>query len=747
MSMQTGRESSQLPSHQDAVSEPPLTVRNSRIDDDDVGESQSSRELVGGWQILLTWACAIYAGFHIFTLNFSPVETWTFRLVHVLIACALIFALHKPSISDTRRIPVRIGHGIGLSALLTAALAALLFLGSELGATRIVMAPLAPWGTLLFAQTLFVAVIAALVAGLTHPQREQHMPLADLALIVASLLILSYILINRRTLEFRFGVVPTQADMWVALCGVLVVLEAARRVTGWVLPVIAGVFILFAFLGPWLPGFLEHRGYSPQRFFTYIFGLDGVFGVTTGVSSTYIFVFIVFAAFLKASRVGDYFVDCAFAVAGALRGGPAKAAVIASGLMGTVSGAAAGNVAATGSFTIPLMRRVGYSRTNSGAIEAAASTGGQILPPIMGSGAFIMAEITGIPYRDLIIAAAIPGIMYFASMLLMVDNMAQRMGLRGLPRSELPGMRDFISRVYLFIPIIILVVAVFSGYSVLRAGSMALMAAVVTSWVSPANRMGPQRIFLALDEGARMALQIIAVCACAGIVVGVIALTGVGLRFSNMMFSLSQGNMFVALLLAMLISVLLGMGMPTTAAYAVAASVVAPGLVRMGIEPLMAHLFVFYYAVMSSITPPVALAAYAAAAISGASAMSTALVAFRLGLVAFIVPFMFIYSPGLLLQGEWSTVVLAVATAGFGIFMLSAAVQGWLFGRLGFLGCVVAGVSALLSMYGERVSDQIGLTMAAALIGFQLLRRRRRAANAENGGGPAQEDGLKDNDL
>jgi len=585
-----------------------------------------------------------------------------------------------------------------------------------------------------------VALVAALLAGLARPACPGHLPAGDIALIAVSLLVLGYILVHRGALEFRFGVVPTQADMWVAISGVAVVLEMTRRLTGWMLPAIAGVFVIFAFTGPWLPGFLEHRGYSPERFFTYIYGLDGVFGITTGVSSTYIFVFIVFAAFLKASKVGDYFVDCAFAVAGALRGGPAKAAVIASGLMGTVSGAAAGNVAATGSFTIPLMRRVGYSRTNSGAIEAAASTGGQILPPIMGSGAFVMAEITGIPYRDLIVAAAIPGVLYFASMLMMVDNMAQRMGLQGLPRNELPGLRDFVNRLYMFVPVIILVVAVFSGFSVLRAGSMALMAAAVTSWLSRDSRMGPRRIFVALDEGTRMALQIIAVCACAGIVVGVIALTGVGLRFSNMMFTLSQGSVFLALVLAMLISVLLGMGMPTTAAYAVAASVVAPGLVRMGLDPLVSHLFVFYYAVMSSITPPVALAAYAAAAISGGSAMSTAVTAFRLGLVAFVVPFMFVYTPGLMLQGDASTVIRAVVTACFGIFMLSAAVQGWLFGRLRVVGCLLAGLAALLTMYGDPVSDLIGLAIALGLVLFQLRGRRRERATIR--GGPVRDDPL-----
>mgnify|MGYP000217843810 CR=1 FL=1 len=726
----------------DSAPQAPDAALRALADADDTGSTDTGRDLRGAWRIALTWVCAIYAAFHVLTLNFAPVETWTFRLVHVLVACALIFALHRPANAPLRILPEGVGRWIDRLALALAVAAAVLFLRGEFGPARLGFDAAAPWMTLLFAQTMFAAAVAAMTGGMLRPAGGHRIPSGDLALILVSLLVLGYVLVHRRALEFRFGVVPTQADMWVAICGVAVVLETTRRLTGWMLPAIAGVFVLFAFLGPWLPGFLEHRGYSPQRFFTYIFGLDGIFGVTTGVSSTYIFVFIIFAAFLKASRVGDYFVECAFAVAGALRGGPAKAAVIASGLMGTVSGAAAGNVAATGSFTIPLMRRVGYSRTNSGAIEAAASTGGQILPPIMGSGAFIMAEITGIPYRDLIIAAAIPGILYFASMLLMVDNMAQRMGLRGLPRAELPGLRDFINRVYLFIPIIILVVAVFSGYSVLRAGSMALMAAVVTSWLSPTHRMGPVSVFRALDEGTRMALQIIAVCACAGIVVGVIALTGVGLRFSNMMFGLSQGSVFVALVLAMLISVLLGMGMPTTAAYAVAASVVAPGLIRMGLDPLVAHLFVFYYAVMSSITPPVALAAYAAAAISGGSAMATATTAFRLGLVAFIVPFMFIYSPGLLLQGDWMTVSRAVITAGFGIYMLSAAVQGWLFGRLGVAGCILAAISALLSMYGDALSDQIGLGIAVLLSGYQLWRGRAVRA-AEIGGGRASGDVLK----
>jgi TRAP transporter 4TM/12TM fusion protein len=392
--------------------------------------------------------------------------------------------------------------------------------------------------------------------------------------------------------------------------------------------------------------------------------------------------------------------------------------------MGMINGTSAGNVVATGSLTIPLMKKVGYRPQTAGAVEAAASTGGQIMPPIMGAGAFIMAEITGIPYTELIISAAIPAILYFASVYFMVDLEAVKMGMRGLSSSELPDLRRMMKQVYLFIPVIILIVALFAGYSVIRAGSYSMAAAMVVSWLSP-HKMGPRRILDAFNLAARMSIQLIAVCACAGIIVGVIGLTGVGLKFSSMLLGIAEHSQLLALVFAMLISMLLGMGMPTTAAYAVAASVVAPGLQQLGIPPLIAHFFVFYFAVISAITPPVALASYAGAAIAGCDPLRTALTSFKLGLAAYIVPFMFFYSPAILMVGTTMQIALAFLTASFGIFLMSSAVQGWFMGRMHWAPRIVLLVGAVLMIKGGLETDAIGIAIAVA-IGLLQYRVGRR---------------------
>ena len=392
--------------------------------------------------------------------------------------------------------------------------------------------------------------------------------------------------------------------------------------------------------------------------------------------------------------------------------------------MGMINGTSAGNVVATGSLTIPLMKKVGYRSRSAGAIEAAASTGGQILPPIMGAGAFIMAEITGIPYSEIVIAALIPAILYFLSIFLMVDFEAAKTGMRGMSKSELPDFAYLVKQVYLFLPIIILVGALFMGYSVIRAGVLATAAAVVVSWLSP-HKMGPKGVLNALNLSARMSVQIIAVCACAGVIVGVIALTGVGARFSSLLLAIAEDSKLLALVFAMMLSILLGMGMPTTAAYAVAASVVAPGLVALGIPDLIAHFFIFYYAVISAITPPVALAAYAAAGVSGAHPMQTSTTSFKLGLAAFIVPFMFFYNPALLMEADTLTIIQALLTALAGIYALASGVQGWFFGHAPWAIRIALFAAAILMIKGGLLTDAIGLGLGAACFAYNKLLQKR----------------------
>ncbi|WP_299546681.1 TRAP transporter permease [uncultured Tateyamaria sp.] len=673
--------------------------------------------------------CALYSAWHLYVLNIAPLETWTFRIMHV--AGALILGFVLSSALSVRRAqeggaPSRLPRALGAVSLVATSLA----LGSVLAAMWFFepgqSAP-PEWTMAIFGWTLAGGTLLAVATGWVYPARQNQLTISDIALIVATVASFGFVLFSLDTLSLRLRAGTPFADPnngWAAFVVVLLIAEMTRRVAGMALVVIALVFVIYAFMGPWMPGFLEHRGYDPKRFFTYVFTDNGVLGPTTAVSSTYIILFIVFAAFLQSSKVGDYFVNFSFAVAGRARGGPAKVSVLASGLMGMINGTSAGNVVSTGSLTIPLMKKVGYRPQSAGAIEAAASTGGQIMPPIMGAGAFIMAEITGIPYTELVVAALIPAILYFASIYLMVDFEASRTGMRGMRADELPKLKDLIRQVYLFLPIVILIGALFAGYSVIRAGTLAIASAAVVSWLTP-YRMGPRKIYEALGLGGRMCIQIITVCACAGLIVGVISLTGVGARFSNLLFDLAQQSTLLALIFAMMIAIILGMGMPTTAAYAVAASVVAPGLIEIGIEPLVAHFFVFYFAVVSAITPPVALAAYAGAAIAGSEPMRTSVTSFKVGLAAFIVPFMFFYSPGLLMEAPWYIILRNMVTALAGVYMLAGAVQGWFIGPAGPAIRLLLLAGALCMISGSWITDLIGIGIGSILLfrGVQMGRK------------------------
>lgn len=709
--------------------EKPVTVaeivEHHNVDEEPLANNQ--RDLGTGRQgWILVAMCVAYTVFHIGVMNLYPLETWTYRLIHIAGGLVLGFVIYSSSFvsGDAEAKPL-----LRLSPL-EWPLALIAVAGVVYGSALVAYAWMGWWfagapippafvfGT--YGVPLVIGTIAAICAGWFFPRRDPHgLHWADILLAIAAVAVLGYILFNVQALRLRAGTGMAQpGDFYAALAGVLLILELTRRVAGLALVIIAGVFVLYSFAGPYLPGFLGHRGYLPTRFFTYIYTDQGILGAPIAVSSTYIILFITFAAFLQASKVGDYFVNFAFAAAGRRRGGPAKVAVFASGLMGMINGTSAGNVVSTGSLTIPLMKRVGYPARSAGAIEAAASSGGQIMPPIMGAGAFIMAEVTGVPYTEIVIAAIIPSILYFTSIYFMVDLQATRLGMKGLPQNELPIFKELLKQVYLFIPIIILVYALFAGYSVIRAGTLAMISAAVVSWLTP-QRMGPTAFIKAFEMAARMSIQLVAVCACAGIIVGVIALTGVGARFATLLLAIAAQNQLLALFFAMCIAIILGMGMPTTAAYAVAAAVVAPGLVALGIPVLTAHFFVFYFAVMSAITPPVALAAYAGAALSGADPMRTSVESFRFGLAAFVVPFMFFYSPALLMEGSWLEIFHVFVTAAIGMYLLSAAVQAWFFGSLNTLMRLVLLIGALGMIKGGWISDLFGLSVGIGVFLYQ----------------------------
>ncbi|MFN3146043.1 MAG: TRAP transporter permease [Paracoccaceae bacterium] len=709
---------------------------------------EANRRMLEGWGAWTIAALAtLYAAFHMAALNgvsisdytgieipflpSFPLETWNFRIVHVagaLFLGFLLFASNRFGEEQGKDTPALGYLSIALMAPALFSAGVAIWFGLQIQGGVMwngIDATIRFRETWLFGAPLMAATVGGIVLSWFHRRHRQGFAAPDLVLGVCAIAVAIYLITIYGTLMRNSTGTPF-APIGIsiaAVAGTLLIMELTRRMAGMALVVIATVFLAYVFLGQFMPGFLNSPAITWQRFFSQVYTDAGILGPTTAVSSTYIILFIIFAAFLQASKVGDYFVNFAFAAAGRARGGPAKVAIFASGLMGMINGTSAGNVVATGSLTIPLMKKVGYQKKTAGAVEAAASTGGQIMPPIMGAGAFIMAEITGIPYQEIAIAAVIPAVLYFVSVYFMVDFEAAKLGMRGMREDELPKFNKMVRQVYLFLPIIILIVALFLGYSVIRAGTLATISAAVISWLTP-YRMGLRSILHAFQLAGIMSIQIIAVCACAGIIVGVISLTGVGARFSNLLLGLAEASQLLALFFAMCIAILLGMGMPTTAAYAVAASVVAPGLVELGIPQLTAHFFVFYFAVLSAITPPVALASYAAAGISGANPMETSVASFKIGIAAFIVPFMFFYNSAILMDGPWYEVARAGVTAVFGVFLLSASVQGWFMGRRASLtGRLILLFAALFMIEGGGITDLIGIALAGLAFFVQRVIR------------------------
>jgi len=478
----------------------------------------------------------------------------------------------------------------------------------------------------------------------------------------------------------------TTVDIFLGLILIILVLDMTRRIMGWALPIITLIFIAYGFLGSYihLP-YISHPGMDISRFISYEYlSTEGLFTVPLGVSATFIAVFVIFAAFLVNSGVGEFFMEAATAIAGDKTGGPAKVAVVSSALMGSISGSAVGNVVTTGSVTIPLMKRMGYPAVLAAGIEGTASTGGQIMPPLMGAAAFIIASTIGKPYLIICIAAFVPALLSFLSVFIMVHFEAERYGIKGLPKEGLPRLLPVVKRRgHLVLPIVVLVAMLVTGATAMKAGFYSIISVILISSIQKDTRIGIKGILLAMENGARAVLPIAAACACSGIVVGVLTLTGLGLKMSYLLVQIAHGILPILLILAMLASILLGMGITTTAAYLLVAIIIAPVLVQMGVSELAAHMFVFYYAVISTITPPVALAAYAAAGIAETDPFKTALVGFRVGIAKFVVPFYIIYTPEImLLSGNPLKIITSLAMSFIGIWALAGAACGYIFREL-----------------------------------------------------------------
>jgi TRAP transporter 4TM/12TM fusion protein len=502
--------------------------------------------------------------------------------------------------------------------------------------------------------------------------------LPDLLFIVLSIVAGTFLLINYEEIALRLGS-PTPPEIFLGGVTILLVLEATRRAVGWPIVIVAILSILYAYFGYLLPGIFGHRGYSLARIISHLYlTTEGIYGVPLGASATFIILFIIFGAFLEKCGATRFFIDLAFTLTGRTMGGPAKTAIVSSGFIAMISGSAAANVVTTGTITIPLMKKTGYRPFVAGAIEALASSGGQIMPPVMGAGAFIMAELTGIPYVKIMAAAFLPALFFYLSLYQIVHHEACKTGLKPVTVENRPPIFGVLRQYgFLFVPIFLLVLLMVLDRTPNQACFFAILSVVLVSWIRKDTRMGLKEILEALGEGAKGCIMIAAATACAGIVIGMITLTGIGLSFSSIIISLSHGHLILALILTMVASIILGMGIPTAAAYIIVAILGAPALMRLGVPEIAAHMFVFYFAIISAVTPPVALAAYAGAGIAKAPPMKTALYATLFGLYKFLLPFIFIYNTGLLLLGGAGEVPLAVTIAALLSFLVAITSVGY----------------------------------------------------------------------
>ncbi len=555
--------------------------------------------------------------------------------------------------------------------------------------------------------------------------------LGDFVFLGISLGGILYIFLNYEYFITRYPYVHplSPADMAVGILFVLALLEAARRSIGSAMPITAICFLIYAYIGPSLPGLMRHAGFNTEAIIDQLYmTTEGIFGIPLGVSATYVILFVIFGVFLEKSGTGQFFMELAAATTGKAAGGPGKIAVVASGLFGTISGSAVANVMVTGQFTIPMMKRTGFQPHFAGAVEATASTGGQIMPPVMGAAAFVMAEFMGIPYLTVCKHAIIPAILYYLSVFMAVHFEAVRTDLRGMLEAPPRLAAVMLSRGHLLLPVAVMLYFLFEGYTPMYACIFSIIAALILANVKKETRMGLEKILNALENGAKGALQVACACACAGIIIGIVNLTGLGLKFTGFVLYLAGESLTPALLFTMIAGIILGMGLPTTAAYIVMAALLVPGLIKLGIVPIAAHMFVFYYAIISAITPPVALAVYAGAGLAGSNMWKTGLAAVRIGAPGFIIPFMFVYEPSLLFVGSLWEILSTFITATIGVVMLAAGLIGWFIRETNVVERLLLVAGAILLIKPGIYTDIMGVVLLLVVIILQKARQKKDRA-------------------
>lgn len=596
----------------------------------------------------------------------------------------------------------------------------------------------------------FVQFLAFLLFPASKKLPKDTLPLYDVILGLIGAGCWMYIVINFQQLVRRSGN-NTTFDVIIGIIGILILFESCRRIVGLPIMIIVGVFIIYAFAGKYLPGFLHHRGYSLQRVVCHLFyNTEGIMGTPIGACSTFIFLFILFGALLEKTGIGQFFIDLCNAIAGGASGGPAKVAVLSSALLGTVSGSSVSNTVGSGSFTIPMMKRLGYKGEFAGAVEAAASTGGQLMPPIMGAAAFLMAESLGLPYITIVKAAIIPALLYFTGIFITVHLEAKKLGLKGMPKDKLPRFLPlFLSKGYMILPLVVIIWFLCAGKTAVYAALMGIIACLVigllVSIIDIAKGRKPtfssKDIIDVICAAARNIISVAIACGMAGIIIGIVTLTGLGLKLGAGLVSLAAGKLFLTLVFTMLASIILGMGAPTTANYLITSTITAGAIIQLGVQPLAAHMFAFYFGIIADVTPPVALAAIAGAAIAKARPMKTAFNATKLAIGAFIIPYMFVYnSQMLMIDASALNILFIIITSIIGMFGISVALEGYGFNFTGiFHGSkkplplirtfdvierVLFATAGLLCVIPETRTDIIGLIMMTILIVYQIITKR-----------------------
>jgi TRAP transporter 4TM/12TM fusion protein len=704
-------------------------------------EEKSTRKTRGFWFWVASVLMAALVLVYFYSSGVRPISAQMHRGIYVLLTYALVFILYPAGSRWMRPILCAL-MGIGLTGAASVAFffkdinafdnlvvnVKDLLLDEGLGPALGAMGPL--WMILIFGLGLGAVLYAI---GLWGDRRFPHAPsLTDILFFLSSATVVVYWIIEFESLNYRMGS-ETALDFYASFIGIIISLEVARRVLGWSFTLIGIGFILYCLFGPYMPEIFAHRGFRFERVVNYLYlTQDGVFGVMADVLATYVILFIFFGAFLQKSGAGRFFIDLPLAIAGRTAGGPAKVAVIASALFGSISGSAIANTVATGAFTIPMMKRAGFRPHVAGAIEPAASIGGMFMPPVMGAGGFLMAELTGIPYASIMLMSVFPAFLYFLAVLTMVHFEAKKFGIEGL--TGLPKASETLKQQwYMALPLLIIIVLMLMGFSPGFSAFWATLSCILVSWVKKETRMGPKEIWEAMLTGARNTIVIGATVGVIGVIVGAIALTGIGLKFSDIIITLAGGNLAIAIILIGLASLVLGMGVPVTAAYLIVAVLAVPALGEMGVMLVAAHQIVYWFSQDSNITPPVCVAAYAGAAVAGSDPWKTGWTSFKFAKLLYVMPFLFAYTPEILIK-NWdmvpaepfplTAVLFSFFSATSGTLAFSALTMGYLVRRTTLLEWLFFAAATVLCFVPGVVTDLTGIGMVAGLWWWQKRKNR-----------------------